>query len=94
MSAPRIDAVAVVWLREPLRKLTGGAGRHELVGETVAELLQALERAHPLVEGWILDERGRLRRHINVYVDGEPAGEGTPVRPGDRVDVVPAITGG
>ncbi len=58
------------------------------------ELLRALERAHPDVAGWILDERGMIRRHINVYVNGERGGETTPVAEADRVEVLPAITGG
>ena len=58
------------------------------------ELIRALEERHPDIAGWILDERGRIRRHINVFVDGEQGSEETGVRPGDRVEVLPAITGG
>jgi molybdopterin converting factor small subunit len=86
--------MAVVCLRGPLRKLAGGRAEHELEGATVVELLRALEFVHPSVGGWILDERGRIRRHINVYVNGERGGEATAVRVGDRVEVLPAITGG
>jgi molybdopterin converting factor small subunit len=86
--------MAVVSVRGPLRKLAGGRAEHELEGATVVELLQALELRHPDVSGWILDERGRIRRHINVFVNGEQGGDDTPVRPGDRVEVLPAITGG
>ena len=86
--------VAVVSVRGPLRKLAGGRAEHELEGATVAELLRALERHHPDVSGWILDERGLIRRHINVFVNGERGGESTVVEPGDRVEVLPAITGG
>lgn len=86
--------MALVSVRGPLRKLAGGRAEHELEGATVAELLKALELRHPEVSGWILDERGRIRRHINVFVNGERGGEGTAVRPGDRVEVLPAITGG
>jgi sulfur-carrier protein len=46
------------------------------------------------VGGWILDERGLIRRHINVFVNGERAGEETPVGPEDQVEVLPAISGG
>ena len=42
----------------------------------------------------VLDERGRIRRHISVFVNGERGDEATPARPGDRIEVVPAITGG
>jgi molybdopterin converting factor small subunit len=86
--------MAVVCVRGPLRKLAGGLAEHQLEGATVVALLRELERGHPGVGGWILDERGRIRRHINVFVNGERGGEATAVRPGDRVEVLPAITGG
>jgi molybdopterin converting factor small subunit len=86
--------MAVICLRGPLRKLAGGGAEHELEGATVIELLRALEVCHPDLTGWILDERGLIRRHINVFVDGERAGEATAVQPRDRVEVLPAITGG
>jgi molybdopterin converting factor small subunit len=56
--------------------------------------LRELEHRHPAVAGWILDERGAMRRHINVFVNGERGGERTQVRAGDRVEVLPAISGG
>jgi sulfur-carrier protein len=86
--------MATVSVRGPLRKLTGGRPEHELGGQTVIELLRELERGYPDVAGWILDERGSIRRHINVYVNGERGEETTPVGDTDRVEVLPAITGG
>ena len=86
--------MAVVCVRGPLRKLAGDRGEHLLDGATVVELLRALELANPGVGGWILDERGRIRRHINVFVNGERGGEATAVAGADRVEVIPAITGG
>ena len=80
-------------LRGPLRTLAGGP-QHELPAGTVAELLHALELAHPQLSGWIVDERGLIRRHINVFVNGELGRERTLVADGDRVEVLPAITGG
>ena len=47
------------------------ASEHALEGATVGELLVELERAQPALDGWILDERDVLRRHINVFVNGE-----------------------
>ncbi len=84
----------VVRVRNPLRQLAGGEADHAIEGGTVAELLRELERAHPAVGGWILDERGHIRRHINVYVNGERGAEATPVADDDRVDILPAISGG
>jgi molybdopterin synthase sulfur carrier subunit len=81
-------------LRGPLKDLAGGSAQHELVGATVGEVLGTLEREHPAVAGWIVDERGQLRRHINVFVNGEWASGTTVVADGDRVEVIPAISGG
>jgi molybdopterin converting factor small subunit len=86
--------MAVVRLRGALRKLAGDRAEHRVEGATVEELLRALERAQPALGGWILDERGRIRRHVNVYVNGEPGAAATPVGGEDRVDVLPAISGG
>ena len=61
---------------------------------TVLEVLRGLQVRHPDVSGWILDERGMIRRHINVFVNGERGSERTAVRSADRVEVIPAITGG
>ena len=86
--------MAVVRLRGPLKRLAGDRSEHEIEGGTVGELLHALERAHPAAGGWILDERGMVRRHINVFVNGELGGQETAVGDEDRVDVLPAISGG
>ena len=86
--------MAVVCVRGPLRKLAGGRAEHDLEGATVVELLRTLERLNPGMSGWILDERGQIRRHINVFVNGERGSETTAVRSGDRLEVLPAITGG
>jgi molybdopterin synthase sulfur carrier subunit len=86
--------VAVVRLRAPLSELAGGRRELELEGATVVEVLRALERAHPSVAGWILDERGQIREHINVFVNREYGREETAVGPDDRLHVLPAISGG
>jgi molybdopterin converting factor small subunit len=86
--------VAVVTLRGQLRTLAGGRPDPEVPGATVGELLRALEEAQPALRGWILDERGQVRRHINVFVNAEAGTGDTPVAEDDRVDVLPAISGG
>jgi sulfur-carrier protein len=86
--------MAVVRLRAPLRDLVGGSPEVEVDGTTVGEALQALERAHPPIIGWILDEHGRIRQHVNVFHDGERAREDTAVSNGDVLHVLSAISGG
>ncbi len=86
--------MALVSLRGPLRKLAGGQSQLRIEGATVLALLRDLELRHPEITGWVLDERGQIRRHINVYVNGEQGHEETTVSEADRVEVLPAITGG
>ena len=81
-------------LRGPLRERASGVAEHRLDGRTAVEVLRCLEAAQPELRGWILDERGRIRRHINVYVDTERVTEDDPVPDGATVDVLPAISGG
>jgi molybdopterin converting factor small subunit len=85
---------AVVRLRNPLRELAGGARELPVAGRSVVEVLRELEGAQPALGGWILDERGHVRRHINVFVNGESGREETRVADGDRIEVIPAISGG
>ena len=84
----------VVRLRAPLSELAGGNKELELEGSTVAEVRKALESEHPDVRGWILDEHGSIREHINVFVNREYGREDTEVGASDRLHVLPAISGG
>jgi molybdopterin synthase sulfur carrier subunit len=86
--------MALVRLSGPLKQQAGGQADHEVQGGTVIDLLRDLERAQPAVGGWILDERGHIRRHVNVFVNGERGREETAVAADDRIDVLPAISGG
>ena len=84
----------VVRLRGQLKRLAGDCAEHAIEGGTVAELLAALEQEHPAARGWILDERGVLRRHINVFVNGELGEQDDPVEAADHIEIIPAISGG
>jgi branched-chain amino acid aminotransferase len=86
--------MALVRVRGPLKRLAGDRSEHAIEGGSVGELLAELERSHPAAKGWILDERGVLRRHINVFVNGELGAQDTQVGSDDEVDVLPAISGG
>ena len=61
---------------------------------TVGEVLRELERRHPPIVGWILDEQGRVRPHVNVFVNGERITEDVAVAPADVLHVLPSISGG
>ena len=85
--------MAQVMLRAPLSELCGGRV-HVVDGATVRDVLVQLERVHPPIAGWVLDERCCIREHVNVFVNGNQGEEETPVAPDDCVRVLPAITGG
>ena len=86
--------MATVRLRGQLEKLAGGESELEVEAGTVTALLAQLEQDHSGLEGWILDERGVLRRHINVFVNGEPAEADTEIDSKDKIEILPAISGG
>ena len=86
--------MAVVRLSGQLQSLAGGGREHEVSGSTVREGLIDLEERHPAIAGWILDERRAIRPHIKVFVNAMLGGAETPLEPGDRVHVLPSITGG
>jgi molybdopterin converting factor small subunit len=82
----------------PLRTLTGGAAEVAAAGATVAEVLADLERQHPGVRARIMDEQGRLRRFVNLYLNDEDIrflqGLDTPVPARADLSIIPAIAGG
>jgi molybdopterin converting factor small subunit len=86
--------MAVVALRSPLRELAGGNGHLEVEGATLGEVIGRLEADYPKLTGWVLDERGQVRPHVNLFVNGERASLDHPLSPEDRVHVLPSITGG
>lgn len=86
--------VPTVLLRAPLAGLAGGSRSIDVSGATVGEALLALEARHPALRGWVLDEHGHLREHVNVFVNGTPGEEATAVAPADALHVLSAISGG
>lgn len=39
--------------------------------ETLSNLLQTIDRHYPGIQNYIVDERGSLRKHVNIFIDGE-----------------------
>lgn len=67
-------------------------------GRTAAEVLDAVEAAFPGIDDYIREPSGRLRHHVNVFVDGELVRDlatlGDPVGPDTEVFVIQALSGG
>jgi molybdopterin synthase sulfur carrier subunit len=81
-----------------LRAYTGGAAEVPTEPGTLREVLAGLDAAYPGLSGRILDDAGKLRRFVNVYVGDEDVrlarGLDTEVPAGVQVSVIPAVAGG
>lgn len=81
-----------------LRTLTGGESSVDVDGATLADVLENLEGAHPGFKDRLLDDDGKLRRFVNVFVADDDVrfldGLDTPVPDGETVSIVPAVAGG
>jgi molybdopterin synthase sulfur carrier subunit len=81
-----------------LRSYTGGAAEVTAASGTLRDVIAGLDSAYPGIAGRILDDGGKLRRFVNVYVDEEDVrfaqGLDTPVPAGACVSVIPAVAGG
>ena len=90
--------MAQVRVPTPLRKLTGGADSVEADGATVAALISDLDRRYPGMKDRICDETGKVRRFVNIFVNGEDIrflkDLDTAVKAADELSIVPAIAGG
>ena len=87
-----------VRLPSQLRSLVGGVGEVPVEARTVREAIVAVDAAYPGVAFRVLDDRGSLRRFVNVFVADEDirflSGLETEVEPGQTVSLVPAVAGG
>ena len=82
----------------PLRKFTAGSETVSGTGATVGALIEDIEKRHAGIRERICDEQGRVRRFVNLYINGEDIRFlqqlDTKVKDGDEISIVPAIAGG
>jgi len=88
----------VVRVPTPLRRLTNGQGEVQVEARTIREAIEKLEELYPGFKERLLDEKGELRRFVNVYLNDEDIrflkGVDSELKDGDIVSIVPAIAGG
>jgi len=93
-----IDGPITVHIPGPLRDCCAGASQLDLAAASVRAVLEQLEQRHPALHRSICDETGKVRRHINVFVNTNNMrdcnGLDTPLVPGDEVTILPAVSGG
>jgi len=82
----------------PLRKLTAGADEVSIEAENIGAMIDNLEAAHAGLKERLCDDKGEIRRFVNVYLNDEDVrflkGRDTELKDGDEVSIVPAIAGG
>lgn len=81
-----------------LRRFFPDLANGDFAGTTVREVIADVERRHPGLTSYLLDDTGRLRRHVNVFVGVEPIADRTSlsdaVKPDDTVSILQALSGG
>lgn len=81
-----------------LRKFTKGKATVKVEGKTIEELLNDLDKRCPGIKKRICDEKGEIKRFINIYVNDEDIrfleGKKTRLKDGDEVSILPAVAGG
>ena len=88
-----------VLLTAQLRDYTNGAGEVELESaRDLRAMVDKLEKSFPGIRGRIVDDQGRIRAHVNVFVNydnsRELGDERTPLKDGDVVHILPSVAGG
>ncbi len=82
----------------PLQKLAGGQGEVMIEAATVQQMIDTLEKNYPGMKDRLCDEKGKIRRFVNVYLNEEDIRfldkEATGLKAGDEISIVPAIAGG
>lgn len=84
-----------VVLPTPLARYTAGRREVEAEGDTLAALLEDLDRRHPGLRFRVVDEQDGIRAHIKIFVNrAQAATLSVPLGPADEVLVVAALSGG
>jgi molybdopterin synthase sulfur carrier subunit len=82
----------------PLRKLTNNEELVEVTAATIGDAIKELQSRFPGIEERLVDEKGEVRRFVNVYVNEEDIrflqGNKTALKDGDEISIIPAIAGG
>lgn len=89
-----VPRVRVLLPRTLVDLFPGAATEAEVEAATVGAALDALDRRWPGMRARLADTRPAIRKHINIFIDGERATLKTPLKPGDEVCILTAISGG
>jgi molybdopterin converting factor small subunit len=90
--------MAIVRIPFPLRSYTGGKAEVSATGETVASIIDDLDRNFPGMKHRLREQDGKIRRFVNIYVNAKDIRSlqslDTPVSDGDELAIVASMAGG
>ncbi len=90
--------MATIRIPTPMRPLTRNQAEVTATGATVREVLKDLDARYPGIGARLFDERGAVRRYVNVFLNDEDIRAlselDTPVKDADRLTLIPAMAGG
>ena len=92
------EARIQVWLPRALRTYTRGRDTVALGGDTLADVIAQLNARFPGIGYRILNDQGRLRQYVLVFVNDDSVAhlepEAVRLRDGDTVHILPSVAGG
>jgi molybdopterin converting factor small subunit len=90
--------MALVKFTYALKRFFPKLGDTKASGKTIAAILQEIEASYPGVTKYVLDDQGRLRQHVNIFIDGVMIKDRTtlsdPFRENSEIYIMQALSGG
>ncbi|HLE47641.1 MAG TPA: MoaD/ThiS family protein [Candidatus Thermoplasmatota archaeon] len=95
---PTANETVTIRLPRALLQFWSGPATVSVTGTTLSEALEQVDERAPGLAGRVLDDQGRIRQHVAIFVNGAMLetreAANVPLRPGDVVRVVPSVSGG
>lgn len=90
--------MAVVRFTNHLRRYFADLREVEVSGDTVAQVVQELDQRFPGIKGYLCDDQGRLRRHVNIFIGEDRVDDrdhlSDPLQPASQIYILQALSGG
>jgi molybdopterin synthase sulfur carrier subunit len=90
--------MAIVKFTYALQKFFPGIRAIPAKGNTLKEILVEVEAKYPKIQTYLLDDQGKLRNHVNIFIDGnmiiDRAGLSDAFSPTSEIYIIQALSGG
>ena len=90
--------MATVKFTYALERIFPGIKQTQAEGSTLREVLKEMESKYPKIQAYLMDDQGRLRDHVNIFIDGnlitDRTGLSDPFSPNSEIYIIQALSGG